>query len=82
MNTKKHEIYMANASPSHWGPKATYIPLARFGPAEPLGVGIGVNANLNVRIGGYANFSVFRYQHVGLSQREDPTQMVLRCSGI
>ena len=43
-------------------------------------------------VGGNANFSVFRYQHVGipnakfrvggLSQREDTTQVFLRCSGI
>ena len=28
---KQHEIYMANAGPSRWGPNATYIPLARVG---------------------------------------------------
>ena len=47
---------MANASPSCWGPNATYIPPAR----------VGSNANLSVHIGGNANFSVFRYQHVGI----------------
>ena len=28
---KQHEIYMANAGPSRWGPNTTYIPLARIG---------------------------------------------------
>ena len=28
---KKHEMYIANNSPSHWGPNATYIPPARVG---------------------------------------------------
>ena len=44
---------------------------------------------LGVYVGGNANFTVFRYQHAagncgvgGLSQRQDPTQMVLRRSGI
>ena len=47
---------MANASPSRLGPNATYIPPAR----------VGSNANLSVHVGGNANFSVFRYQHVGI----------------
>ena len=28
---KQHEIYMAKASPSHWGPNASYIPPASVG---------------------------------------------------
>ena len=42
INTKKHEMYMANASPLRWGPHATYI------PPVPLGVGVGGNANFSV----------------------------------
>ena len=53
---KQHEIYMANASPSCWGPNATYIP-----PACVRG-----NANFSIRVGGNANFSIFRYQTVGI----------------
>ena len=58
---KQHEIYMANAGPSRWGPNATYISLA--------GIGffcVGGNANLMFCVGGNARFSVFRYQHVGI----------------
>ena len=67
-------------------------------PAQPifhwltLGFCVGGKANFMSRVGGNANFSVFRYQHVGipnekfcvggLSQRKDPTQVFLRCSGI
>ena len=58
-----------------------------------LGVGVGDNANFSVRVGGNANLSIFRYQHIGvspmrncgvggLSQREDPSRMVLHRSGI
>ena len=57
-----------------------------------LGFCIGGNTNFMFRIGGNANFNVFKYQHVGiakaklyvggLSQREDPTQVFLRRSGI
>ena len=50
-------MYIVNAKILHWGPNATYIPLAR----------VGGNANFMFRIGGNANFSVFRYQHVGIS---------------
>ena len=31
-----------------------------------LRVGVGVNANVSVPVGGEANFGVFRYQHVGI----------------
>ena len=31
-----------------------------------LGVGVGGYANFSVRVGGNANFSGFRYQHVGI----------------
>ena len=57
-----------------------------------MGVGTVGNTNFSVCIGGSANFGVFRYQHVGipnaklwrggLSQRKDPTRMVLRRSRI
>ena len=82
---------MANVRLSRLGPNATYIPRPGFG----------------FRVGGNANFSVFRYQHVGIPkaklkpifhcdaktfalvpcvgldhQREEPTQMFLRRSGI
>ena len=57
---KQHQIYMANASPSRWGPNATYIPPTR----------VGGNAKFSVPIGDNANFSVFRYQHVGIPNVE------------
>ena len=60
IGSKEHEIYMPNASPSHWGPNATYIPPARVG-----GWHWG-NTNFNVCVQGNANFSIFRYQHVGI----------------
>ena len=47
---KQHGIYMANASPSHWGPNTTYLP--------PAHIGVGVEGNENV--------SVVRYQNVGI----------------
>ena len=56
---KKHEMY--NASPSCWGPNATYI----F-HLLTLGVGVRGNANFSICVGGNANISVFRYQHVGI----------------
>ena len=50
------------------------IPSPRIGDPTPpifhllvLGVGIGVDTNFSVRVGGNANFSVFGYQHVGIS---------------
>ena len=46
-------MYIANAKTLHWGPNASYIPLTC------VGVGVGGNAN-------FSNFSVFRYQHVGI----------------
>ena len=72
-------MYMANARNLRLGPNATYIPLTW--------VGFPVGANINVKIcfGDNANFSVFRYQHVGisnakfhiggLSQCKDPMEM-------
>ena len=54
---------------------------------------LGVTQNVCFVLGGNANFSVFRYQHIklvyptqncgvgGLSQRQDPTRTVLRRSG-
>ena len=54
--------------------------------------GFGGNTNFKICVGGSANFSIFRYQHVGianakflvggLSQRKDPPQVFLRRSGI
>ena len=58
-STKQHEIYMANASSSLWGPNATYIT-----PARVRGW-LGGNTILSVCIEGNANFTVVRYQHVG-----------------
>ena len=57
---KQHEIYMVNVRILRWGPNATYIPPAR------IGFGVGGNTNLRVHGGGNANFSAFRYQHVGI----------------
>ena len=51
---------MANAKILRLGPNATYIPLAR------IGVLCWGNANFMLRVGGNANFSVSRYQHVGI----------------
>ena len=75
-------MYMPNARRPH----ATYIPLTC------VGVYVGGNVNFSVRVGGYAHFSVFRYQHVGipnakfrvggLTQHADLTQMFSRCSGM
>ena len=53
-------MYMANVELLRWGPNATYIPLARVGVLH------WGNANSMFRIGSNANFSVFRYQHVGI----------------
>ena len=50
---------MANAKILRLGPNATYIPLAR------VGVLCWGNSNVMLHVGGNANFSVFRYQHVG-----------------
>ena len=65
---------------------ATYIPLAFVGVLH------WGNASCMFRVGGNANFSVFKYHHVGipnkkfrvggLSQREDQTPVFLRRSGI
>ena len=49
-------MYMANTNILGWAPNATYIPLAR----------VRGNANFMFPVGGNANFSVFRYQHVGI----------------
>ena len=83
---KKYEKYMANARN------------LRLDSTQPtfhwvvLGFCVWTNANFKIRSGDNANFSVFRYRHVGipnakfrvggLSQRKDPTQMFLRPSGI
>ena len=58
--TKQHEMYMANAKILHLGPNVTYILL--------ICVGVWGNANFKIRVGGNANFSVFGYQHVGISK--------------
>ena len=44
-----------------------------------MGVCVGGNAYFMFRVGGYANFSVFRYQHVGIANF---WAVVLRHSGI
>ena len=54
--------------------KSTWpTPAPRFGhPTQPifhllaLGFCVGANANSRVGVGGNTNFSVFRYQHVGI----------------
>ena len=56
-----NEMYMANAKILRWGPNATYI----FHWLA-LGFCAGGNAIFMFRAGGNANFSVFRYQHVGI----------------
>ena len=58
---KKHEKYMANTKILRWGPNATYIPLIRVG-----GLRWGKRKFYVSRLG-KANFSVFRYQHVGIA---------------
>ena len=86
IDTRKERKYMASARILRWGPNATYIPLTR------VGVFVGGNTTFSICVGGNANFSIFRYQHVGiananfrvwgLTQREAPTPVVLRRSGI
>ena len=49
-------MYMAKTKVLRWRPNATYIPFAR----------VGGKANFMFRVGGNTNFSVFRYQHVGI----------------
>ena len=51
---------MSNARNLRLGPNATYIPLTC------VGVWRWGNVNLKFRVGVNANFSVFRYQHVGI----------------
>ena len=54
--------------------KSTWpTPAPRIGDPTPpifhllvLGVGVGGNANFRVCVGSNTNFSVFRYQHVGI----------------
>ena len=79
--------------------KSTWpTPAPRVGdPTSPiihqlaLVVGGGYNTNFSVRIGGNANFSVFRFQHVGIpnaklwhwgSKPTRSTQTVLRHSAV
>ena len=73
---KQHEIYMANASPSRLGPNATLremqILVFALGVTQILpflDTKILVSPTRNCGVG-------------GLSQCEDPAQMVLRRSGI
>ena len=83
---KQHEMYMANAKILLWVPNATYILLTR------VGVSRWGNANFRAAVGGDANFSIFRYQHVGigkqnrhvggLTQLKALMPVVLRRSGI
>ena len=84
-----------NSMKSTWPTSAPCVgdPMPPIFHLLELEVGVGGNANFSVCVGGNANFSVFgiKSQHVsptrncgvgGLSQCEDPTRMVLRCSGI
>ena len=64
--TKKHEMYMANASPNARTPNATYIPLA-----------LRWVCKASRWLLGYRNGLVG-----GLNQHDDPMRMVLHCSGI
>ena len=50
--TKKHEMYMANASILRWDPTQPIFHLLA------LGVGVGENANFRFGVGENANFSV------------------------
>ena len=80
-------MYMANAEILRLGPNTTYIPLAHVGVFVS-----GVMQIFKICVRDNANFSNFRYQHVGipkhkfhvggLSQRMDPMPMFLPCSGI
>ena len=57
-----------------------------------MGFNVRGNANVMFLVGGNANLSVFRYQHVGMPnakfrvggivQRKPPTREVLCCRGI
>ena len=81
---------MANARILRWQPNATYISLGRGGILR------WGNTNFMFPVGGTANFSGFRYQHVGMPKQIfafrvspptrkfalAPTSVVLRCSGI
>ena len=71
-------MYIANAEMLRWAPNTTYIPLARIGVLH------WGNSNFMFRIGGNANFSVFRDTNMlvypmqncgvgGINQRKDPT---------
>ena len=55
------------------------MPAPRVGDPMPpifhlLALGVGVGSNFSVRVEGNANFSVFRYQHVGI-----PNAKLWRC---
>ena len=73
---------MSNACPNTRGPNATYIPCGRVGVTQVLGLALGVTQilaflNTNMLVYPTGNCGIR-----GLSQHEDPTQMVLRRSGI
>ena len=57
---KQYEIYMPNANPTLANPTPPIFHLLM------LGIGDGGNANFSVRVGANTNFSVLRYQHVGI----------------
>ena len=59
--TPKNEMYMANGKKNCAGD-----PTRPIFHLFALGVGVGEKANFSIRIGGNANFGVFRYQHVGI----------------
>ena len=53
-------MYMANGRNLRLEPNPTYFPLTG------VGVSCGGNVDFKIRVGGNANFSVFRYQHVAI----------------
>ena len=69
---KQHEILIANMRILRWGPNATFIP-----PAQVWGLALGEFLDTNMLLSPTQSYGI-----EGLSQREDPTRMVLRCSGI
>ena len=75
-------VVLGQSRSAHVFSRVTYV----------LGFCIGASTSFETRVWGNTNFSIFRYQHVGipnakfslggLSQCTEPTQMFLRRSGI
>ena len=61
INTKKKEMFMANAKILYGDPTQPIFHWLAFGFC------VGGNANFMFRVGSKANFSVFRYQDVGIA---------------